>query len=92
MNGYGHRLIETLFKRRSKRTAICAELASRSEADSDRSDIRVFEAGLSAQRYGDYEQGKGNAAQETKIYFIDPIIKLKKPAIEVLEYYYSLLK
>ena len=26
------------------------------------------------------------------LYFIDPIIKFKKPAIEVLDYYYSLLK
>ena len=32
--------------------------------DSDRSDIGVFEAGLSAQQYGDYEQGTGIAAQE----------------------------
>ena len=26
------------------------------------------------------------------LYFIDPIIKLKRPAIEVLEYYYGQLK
>lgn len=26
--------------------------------------IRVFEAGLSAEQYGDYEQSTGNAAQE----------------------------
>ena len=42
----------------------CAEFASRNEADSDRSDIRVFEAGLSTEQYGDYEQSTGNAAQE----------------------------
>ena len=47
-----------------RRSAIRAEFASRSEADSDRSDIRVFEAGLSAEQYGDYEQSTGNAAQE----------------------------
>lgn len=64
MNNYGHRIIETFFKRRAERTAICAELASRSEADSDRSDIGVFEVGLSAEQHGDYEQGTGVAAQE----------------------------
>ena len=61
---YGRKVIESLFKRRTERPEICAEFASRSEADSDRSDIRVFEAGLSAERYGDYEQSTGNAAQE----------------------------
>ena len=66
MNNYGHKIIEVLFKRRAKRTAICAELASRCEADSDRSDIRVFETGLSAEQYGDYQQGSGVATQEEK--------------------------
>ena len=64
MKRYGHSIIRTLFKRRTERPAICAEFAARSEADSDRSDIRVFEAGLSAEQYGDYEQSTGNAAQE----------------------------
>ena len=61
---YGRKVIEALFKRRTECPAIRAEFASRSEADSDRSDIRVFEAGLSAEQYGDYEQSTGNAAQE----------------------------
>ena len=61
---YGRKVIESLLKRRTERPAICAEFAARSEADSDRSDIRVFEAGLSAEQYGDYEQSTGNAAQE----------------------------
>ena len=59
---YGRKVIESLFKRRTERPEIRAEFASRSEADCDRSDIRVFEAGLSAERYGDYEQSTGNAA------------------------------
>ena len=59
-------IIRTLFKRRTERPAICAEFAARSEADSDRSDIGVFETGLSAEQYGDYEQGTGNAAQEAE--------------------------
>ena len=61
---YGRKVVNALFKRRTERPAICAEFASRSEADSDRSDIRVFEAGLSTEQYGDYEQSTGDAAQE----------------------------
>ncbi|MBR2291771.1 MAG: hypothetical protein IJ868_05590, partial [Prevotella sp.] len=61
---YGRKVIESLFKRRTERPGIRAEFASRSEADSDRSDIRVFEAWLSAERYGDYKQSTGTAAQE----------------------------
>lgn len=63
---YGRKVIESLFKRRTERPAIRAEFASRSEADSDRSDIRVLETGLSAEQYGNYEQGTGNAAQENE--------------------------
>ena len=61
---YGRKIIDLILKRRQKRFAVCAELESRCEADSDRRDIRVFEAGLSAQQYGDYEQGTRNAAKE----------------------------
>ena len=39
---------------------------SKFEADSSRSDIRVFEIGLSSQQYGDYEQGTRNAAYEAE--------------------------
>lgn len=62
----GHTFIKNIFRRRAKRTPVCAELASRSEADSDRSDIRMFEIGLSAKQSGDHEQGTGNAAQEAE--------------------------
>lgn len=60
---YGRKVIDALFKRRTERTPVRAELERRSEADSSRSDIRVFEVGLSAERHGDYEQGTRNAAQ-----------------------------
>lgn len=63
---YGRKIIDSLFKRRAKRHPICAQLESRGEADSDRSDIGVFEVGLSPQRHGNYEQGKGNSAQEAE--------------------------
>ena len=61
---YGRKVIESLFKRRPECPAVRAEFASRSEADSDRSDIRMFEIGLSPEQYGDYEQSTGNTAQE----------------------------
>lgn len=63
---YGRKIIDTLFKRRTKRPPVCAQLEPRSEADSDRSDIGMFEVGLSAERHGDYEQGTRNAAQEAE--------------------------
>ena len=62
----GHTFIRSIFRRRAERTTVCAELASRSEADSDRSDIRMFEVGLSVKQHGDYEQSTGNAAQEAE--------------------------
>ena len=60
----GRKIINCLFKRRTKCNDVRSKLESRDEANSDRSDIRVFEAGLSAEQYGDYEQSTGNAAQE----------------------------
>ena len=41
-----------IFKRWAERPAICYEPERKVQADSDRSDIRVFETGLSTQRYG----------------------------------------
>ena len=66
IKNYGKRIIETLFTRRTKCAAICPKLASKTEVDSDRSDIRVFEVGLSAEQYGDYEQGTRTTAQEAE--------------------------
>ena len=61
---YGRKIIEALFAGRTKRAPVRAELESRREADRDRSDIRVFEAGLSAQQYGNHQQGARVAADE----------------------------
>jgi len=63
---YGRKIIDAFFKKRTERAFVRAELESRSEADSSRSDIRVFEAGLSTEQYGDYEHGSRNAAQEAE--------------------------
>ena len=64
MKSYGRKIIDYIFKRWEERPAICYEPERKVQADSDRSDIRVFEAPLSAEQYGDYEQGTGTAAQE----------------------------
>ena len=63
---YGRTIIDALFKRRTERIPICAELESKCEADRDRCNIRVFEVGLSPERHGDYQQGTGNAAQKAE--------------------------
>jgi len=63
---YGRKVIETIAKRWAKCPPICPELATRSEADSDRSDIRMFEVGLSPQQHGNYEQSTRNTAQEAE--------------------------
>ncbi len=60
---YGRKIIQYLFKKRQKCHGIRVVFASRSEADCDRSHIRMFEIGLSSEQYGDYEQGTRAAAQ-----------------------------
>lgn len=63
---YGKDIIRHLFEKRGYRPTIRVVLESKGQALSDRSDIRVFEAGLSSERYGDNEQGTGNAAQDAE--------------------------
>ena len=60
---YGRKIIDYIFAKRTKRPAICYELERKVQADSDRSDIRVFETGLSPQRYGDNRQSTRNAEE-----------------------------
>ena len=64
MKSYGRKIIDYIFKRWAERPAICYEPERKVQADSDRSDIRVFETGLSTQRHGDYWQGKRTAEEE----------------------------
>ena len=68
---YGRTVINALFKRRTKCTPICAELESRSEADCDRSDIGVFEAGLSSEQHGDHQQSTRFDAQKISSQLIE---------------------
>lgn len=45
MKSYGRKIIDYIFKRWEERPAICYELERKVQADSDRSDIRVFGLG-----------------------------------------------
>lgn len=62
--GYGRKFIDNIFKKRTERLAICYEPERKIQADSDRSDIGVFETGLSTQQHGDNRQSKRNAEDE----------------------------
>ena len=64
MRNYGRKIIDYIFGKRSDCPAIHYECERKIQADSDRSDIRVFETGVSTQRYGDYWQGKRTAEEE----------------------------
>ena len=64
MKNYGRKIIDYIFKKRTKCPAIRYETERKVQADSDRSDIRVFETGVSSQRHGDYWQGKRNAEEK----------------------------
>lgn len=63
---YGRKIISAVLKKRTESPTIRVELEPKIQADSDRGDIRVFEAGLSPEQYGDYEQSTGTAAQESE--------------------------
>ena len=64
MKSYGRKIIDYIFGKRSDSPAIHYECERKIQADSDRSDIRVFETGGSTQRHGDYWQGKRTAEEE----------------------------
>ena len=64
MKSYGRKIIDYIFKRWTERPAICYEPERKVQADSDRSDIRVFETGLSTQQYGDNRQSTRIAEEE----------------------------
>ena len=64
MENYGRKIIDYIFGKRSNSSAVSYEREQKIKANSDRSDIRVFETGLSTQQYGDNRQGKTNAEEE----------------------------
>lgn len=58
---YGRAIIDAIFAKQADRLTIYPGLESKVQAD--RGDIRVFEAGLSAEQCGDYEHDATAAAQ-----------------------------
>jgi hypothetical protein len=84
---YGRKIINAIFKKRSDSTTIRAEFGSKLQADSDRSDIRVFETGLSIEQYGNYEQSTGTAAQESESARIVAIAKANGLFIDKSEWH-----
>ena len=64
MKSYGRKIIDYIFGKRSDCPAIHYECERKIQADSDRSDIRVFETGLSTQQYGDNRQSTRTAEKE----------------------------
>lgn len=64
MENYGRKIIDYIFKRWAECPAICYEPERKVQADSDRSDIRVFETGISPQRHGNIRQSSRVAEEE----------------------------
>ena len=91
---YGRKIIDYIFGKRSDCSAIHYECERKIQADSDRSDIRVFETGLSTQRHGDYWQGKRTAEEEechrlievAKAHELERYFNSWKSLIGILEY------
>ncbi len=61
---YGRKIINYIFGKRSNSSSISYEREQKVQADSDRSDIRVFETGISAQRYGNNRQSSRATEEE----------------------------
>lgn len=71
MADYGKKFIQRLFEKWTKSDRIRYEFERRVQADSDRRDIGVFEAGLPAQRHGDHIQSARDAASAESLRLID---------------------
>lgn len=83
--GYGRKIINYLFKKREVSPAICYEFERKVQADSDRSDIQVFETGISTQRYGDNWQSPRDA-EETECNRLISIAKENRLFIDKSEW------
>ena len=64
MENYGRKIIDYIFGKRSNSSAVSYEREQKIQANSDRSDIRVFETGISTQRYGNNRQSSRTAEEE----------------------------
>ena len=70
MWNYGREIIKNIFARRTQSTRLHYEYISRVQADSHRSDIRVFETGVSSQRYGNNQQSASDLSSEVSVCLI----------------------
>ena len=64
MENYGRKIIDYIFGKRSNSSAVSYEREQKIQANSDRSDIRVFETGISPQRHGNIRQSSRVAEEE----------------------------
>ena len=71
MKSYARKIINHILKKRSDSLTVCYEPESKVQADSDRSDIRMFEIGMSAQRHGDYRKSTRTAEEEESLRIIN---------------------
>ena len=74
MENYGRKIIDYIFGKRSNSSAVSYEREQKIQANSDRSDIRVFETGISPQRHGNIRQSS-RAAEEEECYRLISIAK-----------------
>ncbi len=86
MWNHGRKIIDFIFKRRAIGKPVCVEFETRIQADCDRSDIGMFEIGLSSQQYGNHQQGKRVATQETESTRLISIAKKNNLFIEKSEW------
>ncbi len=71
MADYGKKFIQRIFAKWAKGNRVRYEFERRVQADSDRRDIGVFEAGISAQRHGDNIESPRDAAVAEGIRLIE---------------------
>jgi hypothetical protein len=71
MLNYGRQIIKNLIEKWTKSHRLHYEYISRLQADSHRSDIRMFEAWIPAQRYGNNEQSASDLASEDCLRLIE---------------------
>ncbi|MBR4267580.1 MAG: hypothetical protein IKQ46_16190 [Bacteroidales bacterium] len=68
---YGRQIVNYFLEKWSKSSGLHPEYITRVQADSHRRDIRVFEIGLSSQRYGNNIESTRNASYQDGLRLID---------------------
>lgn len=71
MFNYGRKIIKYFFAKWTESNRLCYEYLPRIQADSHRSDIRVFETRISTQRYGDNLESTSDLADTISLCLIN---------------------